>query len=211
MSTCNPSVWPRSGKPAHVLEALGHKVEVDHPVALDDPSFVGDFITFWASGNAWALDWWGRRLGRPLGADDVEPLTWALAEMGRATSAPDWLAARERLQRQSRRCSSWWASGFDLLLTPTLAEPPPRLGSFDSPPDNPLAGLFRAASLVPFTPPANVTGQPAISLPIHWTAGGLPIGIQLVAAAGREDLLLQVAAQLESATPWSDRRPAVHA
>src|SRR6478672_8206877 len=77
------------GQAAHVLESLGHTVEVDHPAALDDSSFVGDFITFWASGNAWALDWWGRRRGHPLGAGDVEPLTRALAEMGRTTSAPD--------------------------------------------------------------------------------------------------------------------------
>lgn len=194
-----------------MLESLGHTVEDDHPAALDDPAFVGDFITFWAAGNAWALDWWGRRLGAPLGPDDVEPLTWALAEMGRATSAPDWLTARERLQTQSRRMLEWWAGGFDLLLTPTLAEPSPPLGSFDSPPDNPLAGLFRAASLVPFTPPANVTGQPAVSLPLHWSDDGLPIGVQLVAAAGREDLLLRVAAQLESAAPWIDRRPPVYA
>ena len=83
---------------------------------------------------------------------------------------------------------------YDLLLTPTIAEPPPELGSFDSPADNPLAGLFRAAGLVPFTPPFNVTGQPGISLPLHWNGDGLPIGVQLVGAYGREDLLIRVAA-----------------
>jgi amidase len=92
-----------------------------------------------------------------------------------------------------------------------LAEPPPAIGSFDSPPDNPLHGLFRAASLVPFTPPFNVSGQPALSLPLSWNAQGLPIGVQLVAPYGREDMLLQVAAQLEQALPWADRRPPVRA
>ena len=88
---------------------------------------------------------------------------------------------------------------------------PRRWASFDSPADNPLHGLFRAAEIVPFTPPFNVSGQPAISLPLHWNADGLPIGVQLVAAFGREDLLLRVAAQLEAAHPWAGRRPTVHA
>ncbi len=91
--------------------------------------------------------------------------------------------------------------GHDLLLTPTLPEPPLVLGQLGATADNPLAGLFRSASVVPFVAPFNTTGQPAISLPLHWSADGLPIGVQLVAAAGREDLLLQVASQLEQAAP----------
>ena len=78
------------------------------------------------------------------------------------------VAAGER----AARSPAWWTEGHDLLLTPTIAEPPPPLGTFDSPPDNPLHGLFRAAEVVPFTPPFNVTGQPAISLPLHWNADG---------------------------------------
>ena len=85
------------------------------------------------------------------------------------------------------------------------------LGQFDSPVDNPLAGLFRAGALVPFTPQFNVTGQPAISLPLSWNSDGLPIGSQLVGRFGGEDLLIRVAAQLEQAHPWADRRPQVHA
>ena len=109
----------------------------------------------------------------------------------------------------TRRVAEWWADGFDLLLTPTLAEPPVPLGTFASPPDNPLFGLMRAGAFTPFTPPFNVTGQPAVSLPLHITAEGLPVGVQLVAAYGREDVLIRVAAQLEEATPWADRRPPV--
>ena len=85
------------------------------------------------------------------------------------------------------------------------------LGQLGATADNPLAGLFRSASVVPFVAPFNTTGQPAISLPLHWSADGLPIGVQLVAAAGREDLLLQVASQLEQAAPWADRVPPIHA
>jgi len=194
-----------------LLESLGHRVEVSHPKALDDPDYTGHFITNWAAGAAWNLDYWTRRTGTEVTEADVEPLTWALAELGRASTAPQWLWAREWLQVNSREVASWWSDGFDLLLTPTIAEPPPLLGTFDSPADNPLHGLFRAAELVPFTPPFNVTGQPAISLPLHWNDAGLPIGVQLVAAFGREDLLLRVAGQLEAAQPWSGRRPRVHA
>jgi amidase len=192
---------------ARLLESLGHHVEVSHPAALDHADYTGHFITNWAAGAAWVLDYWSRRTGTPVTAEDVEPLTWALADLGR-TSAAAWLEAREWLQLNSRESARWWEEdGFDLLLTPTLAEPPPPLGSFDSPADNPLHGLFRAAALVPFTPPFNVSGQPGISLPLHWNAEGLPIGVQLVAAYGREDVLVRVAAQLESAAPWADRRP----
>ena len=190
-----------------VLEALGHVVEVSSPAALAEPEFVMHFITLWSVGNAWALDYWGRKTGRYATSDDVETLTYALAEMGRACSGPAYLAAVEWLQGFTRRVASWWQSGFDLLVTPTIAEPPPLLGQFDSPADNPLAGLFRAASLVPFTPAFNVTGQPAISLPLAESPGGLPVGVQFVAPYGREDVLIRLAAQLEEAAPWAARRP----
>ena len=131
--------------------------------------------------------------------------------MGRSYTAPQWLSTPEWLQEWTRRMAAWWGGGFDLLVTPTIAEPPPPLGEFGSPPENPLQALFRAASLVPFTPPFNVTGQPAVSLPLHWNNDGLPIGVQLVAAYGRDDVLLRVAAQLEEAQPWADRLPPVHA
>ncbi len=196
---------------ATLLESLGHHVELAHPAALDDAEYTGHFITNWAASAAWSLDYWSRRTGIDVTEVDVEPLTWALAAVGRASTAAEWLRAREWLQVNARAMASWWTGGFDLLLTPTIAEPPPLLGTFDSPPDNPLHGLFRAAELVPFTPPFNVTGQPAISLPLFWSDDGLPIGVQLVAAFGREDVLLRVAAQVEVAQPWAERRPPVHA
>ena len=90
-----------------------------------------------------------------------------------------------------------------------VAEPPVPLGTFDPAPGNPLAGFMRAASFTPFTPPLNVTGQPAISLPLAQSADGLPVGVQLIAAYGREDLLIRVATQLEGAVPWAQRRPPI--
>jgi amidase len=206
-SVVDPECAAAAENAGRLLEALGHQVEASHPEAFAEPEIVANFITTWAVGSAWVLDYWERRTGKAMTSADVEPLTWALAELGRSSTGPAYLSAVEWLQAFSRRTADWWAGGFDLLVTPTIAELPPRLGEFDSPEDNPLAGLFRSAALVPFTPLFNITGQPAISLPLSMSDSGLPIGVQLVAAYGCEDLLIQVASQLEVAAPWGDRRP----
>ena len=99
-----------------------------------------------------------------------------------------------------RQLQQWWADGWDVLLTPTVAEAPPPLSEFAPDPDDAIAQSRRAWRFVPFTPPFNMSGQPAISLPLHWNDGGLPIGVQLVAAYGREDVLIRVAAQLSPPT-----------
>ncbi|HXQ91207.1 MAG TPA: amidase [Acidimicrobiales bacterium] len=208
--TTHPDCVTAAEEAAAVLGSLGHAVEPAHLAALDAPEFVDAFVLVWSAGIGYDVDhFWSGQLGRAIRQDEVEPLTWALVETARAASASEFLDAREKLQAISRRVAEWYEGGFDLLLTPTLAEPPPLLGEFDSPPDNPLHGLLRAAALVPFTPPFNVSGQPALSLPLHWNGDGLPIGVQLVAPYGREDVLLRVAAQLEEAVPWGDRRPPV--
>jgi amidase len=110
------------------------------------------------------------------------------------------------LQKITRKIAEYF-EGIDVLLTPTLGEPPAPLGTFESPPGEPLTGLFRAAAYVPFTPPFNVTGQPGISLPLHENVDGLPIGVQFVGRFGDEETLLSLAGQLEAAAPWADRRP----
>lgn len=197
---------------AAALEELGHHLEEGYPAEMDVPELVANFIVRWTVSQDYNLKYWGGVIGREIGPDDVEPCTWALAEQGRSQTGGDYLLAVEQAQVSSRRLAAWWAEdGFDLLLTPTCAEPPPRLGEFESPPDNPMAPLLRAIPFGTFTAGFNTTGQPAISLPLHITADGLPVGIQLVAAYGREDLLLRVAAQLEQARPWADRTPPVHA
>jgi amidase len=92
-----------------------------------------------------------------------------------------------------------------------MGEPPVPLGTFDSPPDNPLQGFTRAAAFVPFTPICNITGQPAMSVPLHWNDAGLPVGAHFVGRFGDEATLFRLAAQLEHARPWADRRPPVSA
>jgi amidase len=196
---------------ATLLADLGHHVEVSHPAALDEPESVLAFVTVVASNTARAVDAWGQKVGRPVGQDDLEPLTWALVERGRATSAPDLLAAIEYVHAFGRRLAAWWEEGFDLLVTPTQAAPPPEIGFLTSTPEEPYRSFVRSAPYGVCTLPFNMSGQPAISLPLHWTQDGLPIGAQLVAACGREDSLLAVAAQLEEAAQWSRRRPPLHA
>lgn len=187
-----------------LLESLGHHVEPAFPVALRDPEWTPRFLTLWACGVTTELDECSRDLGRPIAAHEVEPLTWALAELGRLISGPAYAAAWRWIQHNTRESAKFW-DAYDLLLTPTLAEPPLPLGSFASTSDDPLAAIFRAADFTPFTPPFNATGQPACSLPLYHDAAGLPIGVQLVAAYGREDLLLRVSAQLEAAQPFEHR------
>jgi amidase len=166
-------------------------------------------MAMWSTNMAVGIDTMSRMIGRELTADDVEPVNWAQAEFARNVSGVAYAEALAAITQFRRALQQWWADGWDLLLSPTLAEPPARIGEHDAHPDDPMAGMRRAAMFVAFTPPFNTSGQPAISVPLHWNEAGLPIGVQLAAAYGREDQLLAVAAQLEAAHPWSDRRPAV--
>ncbi len=198
---------------ARLLASLGHEVEPGYPDALDDETYIENFLVRWTSGVAFNLRYWERRTGRAIAEEDVEPLTWALAVQGRTHSAAAYLEAMEYAQGVTRRVADWWHSGHDLLLTPTMALPPAELGTIGvgDGPDGPLMPIVRATPYAIFTAGFNATGHPAISLPLHWTAEGLPIGVQLVADHGREDLLLRVAAQVEEAQPWADRVPPVFA
>jgi amidase len=132
-----------------------------------------------------------------------------MAEMGRTITGPQYLAATEIGQAWSRQVTSWWAEGNDVLVTPTMPEPPARLGEISPDTDDVMSAMTSMGRYATFTSLFNVTGQPAISLPLHWTADGLPVGVQLVAAYGREDVLFRLALQLEQARPWADRRPPV--
>src|SRR6266540_3437104 len=209
--TTHPECVAAAEATARLLESLGHTVEPSYPEALSDPDISQAFLPCYGTWTALELDWWGGLLGRPLTPEDVEPATWAVAEVGRGVSGVQFVAALSAVHQYSARVQRWWAEGWDLLLTPTISEPPPALGEFAAQPDNPFWPVTRSIVEVVYTIPFNMTGQPAISLPLHWTAGGLPVGSQLVAAYGREDLLLRVAAQLEQARPWAKRLPGVHA
>ena len=194
---------------ATLLESLGHSVEPGFPAAMSDPEFARRFSALWSTNMGVGLARIAAQLGRELVPGDVEPVNQAQADFARSVSGVDYALALAATVDFRRAVQQWWADGWDLLLTPTLGEPPVEIGTFANDPGNPMAPMVRAAAYVPFTPAFNASGQPAISLPLHWTPDGLPVGVQLVAAYGREDLLIQVAAQLEAAQPWAHRRPAV--
>jgi amidase len=199
------------------LEELGHSVEesspFDHmPGGEDSPIDIEDtFLTRWAAGQASTLGQLEMLLGREITADDVEPLTWTLAEIGRTRDAGRYLRDVAVHQSISRMIAGWHESGYDLLLTPTMAAVAPPIGTCDDSGPDPMDAFRAAFPSGAFTALFNVTGQPAISVPLHWTEDGVPVGAQLVAPFGREDLLIRVAAQLQRAVPWADRRPAVFA
>ena len=194
---------------AHLLESLGHHVEVGFPRALTDTEFSRRFSALWSTNMGASIARIEAQLGRPLGDLDVELVNRSQAEFARHFTAIDYALALSATVEFRRAVQQWWADGWDLLLTPTLGEPPAAIGTFANDPDSPMAPMVRSAQYVPFTPAFNASGQPAISLPMHWSADGLPIGVQLVAAYGREDVLIRVASQLEAAQPWAHRRPAI--
>jgi amidase len=177
---------------------------------VDGDLFTMHFINMWAAGNAWVMTDWEERVGRSATEADVEPLTWSLVQLGRSIDSATYLKSVQELSKLTREIAQYFET-IDVLLTPTLGEPPALLGTFDSPPDEPLTGVFRAGEYTPFTPPFNVTGQPGISLPLHWNDAGLPIGVQFVGRFGDEETLLSLAGQLEEAAPWSAQRPPVSA
>jgi amidase len=207
----HPECVTAAEEAGRLLESLGHSVEPAYPEVLDDPDYIPQFLVRWSAGVDWNLKHWSERAGREIGPDDVETLTWALAEMGRTHGAGEYLRAVEYAQNVTRKAAAWWAGGFDLLLTPTLALPPLPLGSYVADPENPLMPIVTATPVAVFTAGFNTTGQPAISLPLHMSVEGLPIGVQLAAAYGREDVLLRVASQVEEAAPWADRTPPIFA
>ena len=196
---------------AALLESLGHDVEPDHPAALLDEGFSRAFTEVVAAWTAADVAFWERTIGRSLGEDDLERDNLALGAWGRSITATDYIARVEFLHEWSRRVVSWWdpldgARPNDLLLTPTIATPPPVIGHLAGP----EAGTH-LREVLQYTAQFNITGQPAISLPLVWNGAGLPIGVQLVAAPWREDLLIRVAAQLEAARPWASRTPKIFA
>jgi len=200
---------------AALIESLGHSVDDGNPMDMipvggEGPDIEESFLTRWAAGQASSLMQLGEALGRDITADDVEPLTWDMARIGHERSGGRYLVDVALHQGLSRLVAGWFESGYDVLLTPTMAEVAPKLGEIDtSKPD--LAAYRRCVPSGAFTALFNLTGQPGINVPLHWTADGVPVGVQLVAPFGREDLCLRLAAQLERAQPWADRTPPVFA
>jgi amidase len=198
---------------ADLLADMGHDVVESRPEAFGQigelKELVWAFNINWGVGAVVSLETLGTRLGRTITADDVEPGTWTLAERGRGITGPDYAMAQAVMGTWRRALAAWWED-FDLLLTPTTAAPPARLGQLTPTPDEPMRGSKGSIPYSVFTAPFNTSGQPAISLPLG-SSNGLPIGVQLVAAYGREDLLIATGSQLEAKVRWSENRAPIHA
>ena len=134
-----------------------------------------------------------------------------MAQHGSTTTGLEILQAQAAMGVMRRATAQWWEDGWDLLLTPTTLQPPPKIGELTSTDDDPMRNSTRSIPYAAYTSPFNATGQPAISLPTGMTDDGLPVGVQLVAAYGREDVLLQIGAQIESEIQWNLNRAPIHA
>jgi amidase len=190
---------------ARALEEFGHTVTPTDIPALDVPidHAFGIVMTVAVARD---VARWSRRLGRDI-TGDLEPMNAMIAGAATGITAEQYVDGLDDMSTWSRAVSAFWDDA-DVLVLPTSPEPPIELGVIA--PDR-VENLGLMADLVSFTSPFDLTGQPAISLPLHWNAAGLPIGVQFVARYGREDVLLRLAAQLEAAQPWADRWPPVSA
>ena len=194
-------------KTAKLLESLGHHVEPGFPDIFSDNEIGRAFSMLWSTNMGTAIRRFSQALGREMTPNDIEAMNWAQAEFAKGVNGVDFSLAQASSIQFRRAIQSWWAQGWDLLLTPTLSAPPLPVGSMPNNPERPMTPLMTAGSWVSFTSQFNISGQPAISLPLHRTAEGLPVGMQLAAAYGREDVLIRVASQLEQAAPWAHLTP----
>ena len=208
-TTIHPDCVRAVNDAVSLLSDLGHEV-VEASPSINGETLVPMFMALWAAGCTWTIDSMAQLLNREVSPEQFEPGTWALYQMGTQQTGSSYLLALQGLQRISRDVARFMLD-YDVWLTPTLGSPPLLIGSFDSTAEHPLAGMALAAQFVPFTPICNLTGQPAMSVPLFWNDEGLPIGTHFAGRFGDEATLFRLAAQLEAARPWADRRPPVNA
>jgi amidase len=192
---------------AALCASLGHEVTEGAP-EFDGRALWQHFTHLMSACAAWVIDDWARRTGKSPREEHFTPFVWAFHERGKSVSASEYLQSMQDLQRELRRYAAFF-EGHDIWLTTTVGQPPVALGTLVYR-DDPMELRRRMAAFSPFTYISNASGQPAISLPLHWSTDGLPVGLHFVGPMGDEAMLLRLAAQLEAARPWSDRRPAVH-
>src|SRR4051794_29040151 len=197
---------------AELLRSLGHEV-VEAEAPWGDPSLLHTFTACFGPAVCTQIAFAGMLAGREPAADDMEPLSWALFQLCKTIDSTSGLLAELQMQAVGRAVVQWTAQ-FDAVLTPALAEAPVPLGTIDPQSATPLEDFARSGQFTPYTAIGNITGSPGISLPLYErpdddAAPGLPIGVQLVGQPAGEGALLALAAQLEAAQPWADRRPPV--
>lgn len=190
---------------AKLCQELGHHVEEASPDLKFADQLTNWFTVVWTAGLVSTIELISMINGKKPDPNDYETLTWTLYEVGKKFSAGDYLSTITMLQMMSRQVAGFMQD-YDVILTPTLGQPPVPLGTFDPPEGNPMAAFSKSAEFVPYTPVCNVTGQPAMTVPLHWNGDGLPVGSHFVGRFGDEATLFRLSAQLEQARPWADRR-----
>jgi amidase len=209
---------------AALLESLGHEVVEDH-VPIDGAEFARNFLTVVAGELGADIGEASLAVGRRPRRGELEPSTWALGLISSALSAQQYAASLRRMEVMARDVGEFFEQ-YDIVLTPTISVPPPPLGTVGPSPAErtqlKILGMFgsgrliKAAGLIdqaaksaldfiPWTPVYNITGHPAMSMPLYWSEEGLPIGVHFVGRFAREDTLFRLAGQLERARPWFDR------
>jgi len=201
----DPDCRDAADRAAALCAELGHEVEEALPPVNMD-MITDAFLTIWAAGAAGTIDLMQLASGRAPTEDCFEPLTWALYQRGKACSASDYQRAIAMTQLASRQIGAFFEN-YDVWVCPTLEKPPMKLGTIDRNETDLEKAFVPVLEYSTFTPIFNATGQPAISLPLHATASGLPIGVQFAGPYGDEGMLFQLAGQIERATPWIDRKP----
>jgi amidase len=194
---------------AAVLESLGHDVVEDRP-RFDGTVLLEPFARVWAIANLEAHREASRYLGREPQLNELEVTTWELVDHARRFDAVDLLNALDELARAARAIAPFFER-YDAWLTPTLARPPERLGVLNQSQGGAVEWWTFDCRFNPWNPIANLTGQPAASVPSHWTAEGLPVGVLLFGRYGDEASLFRLASQIEAVRPWADRLPPIHA
>jgi Asp-tRNA(Asn)/Glu-tRNA(Gln) amidotransferase A subunit family amidase len=191
---------------ARLCETLGHHVERARFAPSDMEELRKAALTVVAANIRWMIEEGGRKLGREPKADDVEPGTWAVGDLAKGFDAVAYAGAVKVLHRTGRELARF-LTHWDVLLSPTMGAPPQRLGvlSLSNPDTQQQTGALLEA--IGYTQLANVAGTPAMSVPLHWNAAGLPIGVQFIGRHDDEATLFRLAAQLEHARPWFARRP----
>jgi amidase len=191
---------------AKVCAKLGHEVEEGMPQV---PDFEGNFLPIWASGLTMVVDFYANAASKTPARQEFEGLTWGLYQLGKTITAAQYQLCWASLQVVSRQVAAW-QQPYDAWITPVLGRPPLEIGAIDLEETDVMKALPPIVDYVPFTALQNVSGQPALSLPLAWSNSGLPFGVQFVGRFGEEHLLLQLAAQIETAEPWSKKRPPIY-
>ncbi len=196
---------------AQLCDHLGHIVEEINPADLSCHHFFKLFGRLFSCLTGHFVAYWEKELGKKIGPDRVEPLTWISYQAGLKRTGSDYLVVIEELQRFSRQVARFYdAGGYDVILSPTMSIPPIKLGEFQGTPRDPMKGFRFSNAFVAFTAIHNITGYPAMSVPLYWNLDNVPIGVQFAGRYGDEATLFRLAAQLEQARPWADRKPLIH-